>query len=204
MTEPKKFEIGNISMDGISDADLLQEESISFLRAAGHYNFEGVSITPAKEPKKDAAGNRWHGMRLLAKTVVDGAEKHVSSFIDIPVDSLKFTKKNGETSMKVIQVSCKLLSVILGREITTANVIEELTNIESTFVGGKFGARVSYKGDYIAFDKSAEAYAILTSKGDRDALIEQYRQLNDGRAPKQGLEFSVFTPLKAEAAVVNG
>lgn len=212
----ESVELGSLNLDGVNEK--LAESStveaptqkkpfrMEFLNKEGTYTFTINSVKPvsSENNREDSAGNRWTSIRTEFVAEVNGYKKKVVSFIDLPLDSAEYTKKDGTKSLSKFRYLASLMSAA-GIEVKTSNIAK----LPELLTGKSISANAYFAGDRISFHSKSESgeilYSIRLRNGgemvnddgdvvtfsDRDSALAYYKQ-STGKVPTRGLTLASF------------
>jgi len=215
--ELESFEVKSLDLGGLTDADVSSpnDQRVRFLIEPGSYN---LNIIDHKlyMGKKDAAGKQWGSVLLTVQEPSSG--RILKDFVSVPVESLVYTAKSGNTSKIKTQIFVNLIGAITGKKPALSEVAEYVANLSNILTGASIRASLGYKNDTVRFvgeNEEGEAlFGIVLANGtqmlgdngesltftSRDAASAFYQQ-KKGFAPARGMNIISFYPAASKQSV---
>lgn len=214
-----KFEMGNLDFSNVSDADLnppkrLKQEGIFTFKLTS-YEFSPVKKDGSRmELKVDAAGNRFHPLKVNLETEIDGNTYTANKLIFVPVDGdgsyLKI--EGGKPSMIFATQTRDLIQALTKESISARNLGKHIARLNETLEAGIGDTIVAKnakrsKESLVVTDNGDETktYQIKLANGDLletdegdvaqadsyDGICAQYKAIK-GQEFKAGTEITNF------------
>ncbi len=204
----ESIKVTSLDISDVTEADLASNQNATYIKEPGLYNLEITDYQMGMKKKPDGANKNWGWLRVVARDTETGSL--VSGFLDVPVDALAYTSKDGKKS-HVKSAQFKQFLISLGiKDVTISSLSKHINNLGNILdAKPTFKAILGYSNDHVAYrGKDSEGnnrYGIELKAGggllDEDGVeviranfneMKDYYTQFKGFSPETGLSFRAF------------
>lgn len=164
----ESFKVTNLDISNITE-EMLEDQFVSRIREPGIYNLQVTGYKMGVKKQPDGAGKKWGWLSINAEEV--GTGNTITSVIDVPLESLTFTSKEGKATPVKSKIFVGFLKSIGLVDVKMTDIGEHVNNLTNLLdANPTFRASLGFQDPHVSYHGKIDGvkqYGITMRDGTR-------------------------------------